>query len=373
MITIHDIMQLQELKEFTLLNSEENTKRMVKNVAILDYEPIQGRYDVFRKDEFILTSMVFAHDNPQLGKHALEELLKREVSGIAIKDVFYQKLDQEFIELANLYHCALFIYRDIYMEEVILAIKNLLVEDLQYLQHAQIIQQILDEPQNSESLLKTLYPLFFQQFVCIAWASDTPLSYVRLHEIQDRFSSVAGCFITRYQDVILTFISMDELTSKDAYNLMKRLLPADIATSPCGISECVELKEGSYALKEALHCLKYADKSSCFYEDLNEEALFAQISNNWFMRRYYEHHMRELMSKDKGNQMPLMETIREFVNAHGDIKKCGEVLYQHPNTVRYRLQKVKTLMKKEDMDDKRFYEYLYLLILMQRAFDDTSK
>ena len=67
-----------------------------------------------------------------------------------------------------------------------------------------------------------------------------------------------------------------------------------------------------------------------------------------------------LRSYDEKNATALYETALCYARCHGDAALAAKRLFQHPNTVRYRMQKAKVLLCGEGAEDKAFYEQLYL-------------
>ena len=51
------------------------------------------------------------------------------------------------------------------------------------------------------------------------------------------------------------------------------------------------------------------------------------------------------------------------MNSLGDIKVAADELFQHPNTVRYRLRKVKALMGMPEVSDRELMVFLTLVFL----------
>ena len=59
----------------------------------------------------------------------------------------------------------------------------------------------------------------------------------------------------------------------------------------------------------------------------------------------------------------LVRTAEALVNWHGDVKAIAEELHQHPNTVRYRMRKMKAVLGIPHEDDKVFINLLSLVFL----------
>ena len=89
MVRIREILALDPLAGFELLAGAGGLDNVLTNVTILDYETDSMDFSAFQKGDFILTSLFFAKDAPQLIVDAFRELLRRGIAGIAVKTVFF--------------------------------------------------------------------------------------------------------------------------------------------------------------------------------------------------------------------------------------------------------------------------------------------
>jgi DNA-binding PucR family transcriptional regulator len=80
-----------------------------------------------------------------------------------------------------------------------------------------------------------------------------------------------------------------------------------------------------------------------------------------WMKKYINDIIQPIINYDEGK---LIETAREFIANYGDIIKTAEKMYQHKNTIRYRIQKMKALLDIES--DSEFYEQLSIAIKCEK-------
>ena len=76
MVRIREILALDPLAGFELLAGAGGLDNVLTNVTILDYETDSMDFSAFQKGDFILTSLFFAKDAPQLIVDAFRELLR---------------------------------------------------------------------------------------------------------------------------------------------------------------------------------------------------------------------------------------------------------------------------------------------------------
>ncbi|WP_270296767.1 helix-turn-helix domain-containing protein, partial [Eggerthella sinensis] len=70
-----------------------------------------------------------------------------------------------------------------------------------------------------------------------------------------------------------------------------------------------------------------------------------------------------LAGYDEEHGTELLRTAEALVDHHGDVKSIAEELHQHPNTVRYRMRKMKAVLGVPHEDDKLFIRLLGLVFL----------
>ncbi len=226
--------------------------RGVANVAFLDYEPTQGSYANFYRDELVLSTMLFAKGQPTLAWQAMEGLMRRGVTAIAVKTVFIREFPPQVCAMAERTGTALLLYDGVYLEDVIAAVKGMLGQSAAFEKKDRLAARLAREqqPARCERLAQRLLGAAPPQVRCTACA-----------------------------------------------------LPGQAAAGA------------------------------------------------W---------LGTLRSYDEKNATALYETALCYARCHGDAALAAKRLFQHPNTVRYRMQKAKVLLCGEGAEDKAFYEQLYL-------------
>ena len=77
MLSLEAVLRHPALRGMRCVAGQSGLARNVANVAFLDYEPTQGSYDNFYKDELVLSTMLFAQGQPALAWQAMEGLMRR--------------------------------------------------------------------------------------------------------------------------------------------------------------------------------------------------------------------------------------------------------------------------------------------------------
>lgn len=70
-----------------------------------------------------------------------------------------------------------------------------------------------------------------------------------------------------------------------------------------------------------------------------------------------------LFDYDAEHDADLGATAEAFAAAYGEVSRTAEALFQHPNTVRYRLKKIKEVLSVQDATDRELAALLALAYL----------
>lgn len=125
-----------------------------------------------------------------------------------------------------------------------------------------------------------------------------------------------------------------------------------------------QFKELKHSFEEAVRAnrtLEYAKgKKIAFYEDLDLEILFAEVSKE--TKNKYVEHIFKNISHDK--IASYSEIIDTYVRKNGSILEASEELYIHKNTLQYRLNKIQS---ETNYNPRKLRELIILYIAMMLA------
>ncbi|WP_243157967.1 PucR family transcriptional regulator ligand-binding domain-containing protein [Aminipila terrae] len=124
-LTVLEATKLDTFNSFRLVAGHRGLDKIVEKVGILDWEFIkkieEGPENIsdFIEGEFVLSSLLFAKDKPELIIEAVKYLAESHVSGLAIKNIYYTELPDEVISYANEKSLPVFIFHTAYFEDII--------------------------------------------------------------------------------------------------------------------------------------------------------------------------------------------------------------------------------------------------------------
>ena len=152
---LKELLSLPVFSDFQLIAGNTGLNREVRNVDILEYEWFKQNFSVFSEADFVLTSLFFAKDEPELIYQSFLKLLERKISAIAIKTVFFQELPPEVIKLADENAIPLFTFTSAYMEDLIIGFNELQKTQQRHLLYEE--KQIFERSEKIESFERRNY------------------------------------------------------------------------------------------------------------------------------------------------------------------------------------------------------------------------
>lgn len=381
MITVADIVALPAFKQVRLAAPCSGTfGRAVVNVGIMDCMPDASRYGDYLPGEFIVSNLGFVRDDASRCEEALLAMLARGVAAVAIKTVYAPPISDRVLAESTSQGVPLFLYEGDYHEVLAYQALDLIRRDREESDNGGKLDALLAE-QDGASRRAALYDIAaltgstVQCFAVAPRGADECSLYAALDvlgatlsDFRRDWGSVVGIHACRYHADLLAFVSYAQppahLRSQSESDLLVRVTSA--APVFCGVGEEVPLGDGDLAIRQALAALDEARTrrvASVHWVDLHERAFCRAAAQDRLFARTCSLYRSMLTAYDEANDAELAATAEAFAVASGDVRVAAELLNQHPNTVRYRLRKVKDVLGMPDAADRELARFLALVTL----------
>ena len=384
MVTVADIVALPAFKSVDLIAPcEGSQQREVRNVGILDCPPDYNDYRVYVPGELILTNLGFAYGNPELAEKSLLAMLRRDVAAIAIKTVYDPPISDAVRKESEERGVPVYLYDGAYHETVAYQSLDLIRRDRAELDKGRALDELLaaHDDDRIRTRLSAIVGTTGSMLQCFAFAlraGDTCSFYAMLDSVSSSLDAVkAECYAVesvgacRYHDHILAFVSYGFVGDEERLAAEKRCLSMTGLEEGLhvDVGEAVHLGDGDVGIRQALaaadsarrcgqHLIRWAELHvAAFAHAVRYDRLFMSASALY----------RAMLSDyDKKHGTELVHTAEALVMRHGDVKTIAEELHQHPNTIRYRMRKMKAVLGIPHEDDKAFVGLLDLVFLPER-------
>lgn len=389
MINVMDLLSLPQFNSFEIISNSKGLRNVVQGTGIWEWERPEVIEQTFSPGEFVFTTLSALRDDEAWAVDSLKTLIRKKVSAIAIKTVYFDSCPEEILTLANEYKVPILTFSEAYMDDLIYVIKNavlsnnsnnIMLEHLKGIIHCENEELILEK-------VRRLNPLFSDHLICFCCFAqgdqeadllnkallDYQNSIVSEQVSQEACYSFIRC--NRCIIIIYTFESDPQSSKgtladakrqaqgskgKDAElqeafassrkvfaELLSRFIP-NAKTFHTGVSS---VKHSRRHMKQAIDEAVVAALNAALeketlrqYDEIGADAFLLSNIENQHFRTFYKKTYQCLSDYDEKHNSDLLKTLICYVESEGDIALTSKRLFQHNNTVRYRLDKIKKLL-----------------------------
>ncbi|MCD8330132.1 MAG: helix-turn-helix domain-containing protein [Lachnospiraceae bacterium] len=358
MLLVEELRELPIFENFRLIAGEKGLKRAVVSTTTLEYENFVNGYQAFHQGDLILPSF--------------EALFDRGVAAIAVKTSFYHELPEEAVRFAEEKSLPLFLFgEDIYTENIIMAVGDVLEKKKSYQYYEQTLDRFL-HPFSTKDVVDYARKFsdfaYGRYFIACLSPKDPSLDvenvFNRISYRTKEFKFEQQIRWIKYQNRMVLLYNFPAERKIDIFRAVAeqmQRIPERMEKYYCGVSELhTELLCFDIALNQALTACSVAalqDREFVRYEDVGiYQYLLPLLMDNTVMEQYH-HTIHVLQKYDEQYHSDLFHTLRVFAKNQGKISATAEELFQHVNTVRYRLKRAQELLQTD-----RFYETVFLIM-----------
>ena len=370
-VTVRDLFSLDIMKNFKLITGESVLDNTIAGTEILDFEFLQEsdlhRERTFDGNSIILTSFLFAKDNPEDILDSIKQLIQLNVHAMAYKPVFFKELPEEAVEYAKLHNFPIMKFGgDEFYEDIIFSIRNLIEKDQAVdLMEEQLRDMVFKDFTEEETslLYENLNPSFRHEVlgICIKDnnGEEEDIAGILRHGTPD-ITLKNRIFAGKLEDKYIFILSKDDgKTSgfEEMFEMVKKAYGLNQDTLTIGVSYVHNLDDGiDRVVKEAYWSSKVAEIEKVPIKKYRNIGIYRLIGAHFYskkMMNYMQEYLAPIM-EDDNKDGDLFGTAVEYVLAGGDVAKAGDRLYCHKNTIRYRVAKLQEKLD-PNVAEKEFY------------------
>ncbi|MFT5874131.1 MAG: hypothetical protein ACI8WT_003091 [Clostridium sp.] len=387
-ITVHDAMKLDAFKKFRLIAGLRGLENKINVVGILDHEFDKKKEEhlykgQFLKDQFVITSLLFAKDNTELIFKALRYLVGDEVSGLAIKDIYFDDLPQEIINFANENAFPIFIFdNSIFFEDIITEI----MDRIRFAQNYELMETkigIIVKKNISRDMIKEISlginNLFKDAFFVVYCKERKYIGDDRLISVLDRLKFNRNIkndtSSLKYKNGILIICTYEMIMENNLKNNVNNFIDYSGLNRDSyyiGISnQHNNLEEMGEGVNESIFASTVSEttnESLYFYKDIGIYKILLPYASETWMKNYYNEIIRPLKEYDEKYKTEIFNTAVKYVENDGVKKTTATALFVHENTIRYRIKRIKELLDMERLEGS-FYEQLSIGIKLYKLYE----
>lgn len=378
MIHIKELFRLQNIHRLRLIAGQDGLERTVTEAVLFEYDPSRVQLPDFYRGDLVVTTLAYARGDAKLVAHSLQALMNQGIAGLMVKTAYFNELPQAVITLANRLGTPVFLFDDTYIEEVILQVTDLIRGKRHFAGFEQDVDALmrgdLTEEQTRERA-RRIDPLGQSSYRIYAVSPKERMITLddKLYALMETDADAAHrCTFIEWRRMMLALCrEEDGLSAQEALTRFGDLLTragVDRQSVVIGQSDLREARaQMGASLCEAVYAARAAKlcgKAELAAHELGLYAYLFPMSENPFVCDRCRRVLSAIREYDAQNHTNLEQTALVYVRENMEIAAAAKVLFQHPNTVRYRLSKIQRIIGMED--DPLFAPMLSLTVSLSR-------
>lgn len=378
-ITVRDLLKLPYFEPVTVVAGQAGLDRAVTAAGILDYEYAEGytmKEQVFRKNDLLVSSLLFAKDAPQNLLNMLQDLIDLGATGLAYKSVLIDTLPDEVLRLADEHDFPILKFgMNLYLEEFVFQIMDNVKLERQLAEKEELLDALIAENLPKEELnqaAKRIDSSLGHYLYSVYISGKKRMEYhdfERLYRgptgVKQIDDSVTVCCYRNGYFLLFPGEAAEEKQYPDLFRNVAAYL--DLGADKCwlGCSTLVRCPEGfSSGIQQAYFasiCAQARRQHSQNYSDMGVYQFLIPNLRSPHLLDYMRQFLSPLLEGRSDNNDELLSTAIAYISEEGDIGNTAERLYCHKNTVRYRLNKLHERLCPSS-SDSAFYEQLSIAV-----------
>ena len=386
MIRLKELFRLENLKKLRLIAGQEGLERTVTAAVLLEYDSSRMELPDFYRGDLVVTTLAYARGDNQLVANSLLALMNQGIAGLLVKTAYFSELPVSVVNMANKLGTPLFLFDDTYIEEVILGVTELIRGKRHFAGYEQeldaLMRGALTADQAKEKVAR-IDPAGAKGYrICCMYPSE------RLNVLEDKMYALLcsdeelaqRCICMEWRRMLIMLMHEDEEGLHCSHiqagiqEMFRRAQINPVGLSLGGSERFTDPADFDMALNSAIYAAKAArltGKGAMCASELGLYAYLFPMSENPFVCSQCRSQLQRIREYDVQNRTSLEQTARVYVAQRMEIAATAKALFQHPNTVRYRLTKIQKLMELED--DALFAPMLSLMINLSHILEEEGR
>ncbi|MDD2573700.1 MAG: PucR family transcriptional regulator ligand-binding domain-containing protein [Bacillota bacterium] len=378
-ISVREALRLECFKGVRFIAGEAGFDRLITRVSVLESPDLDDFGTAMGKGDFYISSFYAIKDDPKAQLDTLKILVNTNSSGLCLIDLYMDDLCRDVKEYAN---------KETYP---IVMISN-------FVPYAAVITEIMDaiikhkEDTITEMTIRSLLqPNVTGQEVCDTakrinnkFRDNIGALYLKadsedkegIEALKHSHRDKEHWSFLKYEGGILIIMSFGKASKERIHIQLKQVTESVdyyLDNYGLGISRFHKgLDNLNTCVREALLSYEVCEGRSerkVYYNDLGVYRLLMLLKDEPELKRYHDEIMIPLADYDAKNGTSLVNTAISYIDNDGNLAKTAANLYQHQNTIRYRLNKVREIL---DMKERgvSFYEKISIAVKINKIMKE---
>lgn len=381
-VTLKEILKNPIFSEVDVLAGEDGLTSIVERISVFDCTCDKNLVDkgILKEGDLFISCLEQFNDNSkQTAYDFFRTIIKYKSSGLfVVGDEGLHNLSEEIIMLCNrekfpVIHTSVDMPYAIIMDAVnqYIAIDN--VNALNTLKLEKILYGNEDDRRNLD-ILNSINPSIKQYLRVIEVDGEFTSDIARIDMHMAFLKSREDVFVISTSNIVFILSADDEDKLKHHSNAVAIKFKEFMKSPIVGYSRMYKRKDIRKALEEGRRALETAKAmmiSDQIYEPMSVLQLLLVMKDTQEASDFYDAYVEAVSNKVSADSLKdILKTMETYVANSGSFCETAKVLNQHENTIRYRVNKVKTALDMED-DNVKFYETIAIAVKLRTILGVT--
>lgn len=365
-ISLSDIIKNELFVHSKILAGDAGLKRKVKRVSVFDCHCEEERIEkgIYKEGDLFLTCLdQFAKDKTGIDAY-FHALGKTKSAGlIVITDELIDVIDEGIIAYCNKEELpVVVVYDDLTYAEVIDVCNRYIASDNMNSLNALKLEKIMYGHISPNEKMDVLYSINpnLKPYIRSVFLEGEFTSVIEREDAFSYHSNSKHDIFVRGENQMIYILSADSEKELKYHTDVITARISDFVQNPVtGFSRIYLRRDIAKVLdegKRALETAKTMDMSRQSYDPMSSLQLLLNLKDTEGAADFYHAYVERISEKVSGESLrELLLTVETFVATGGSYNNTAEKMNQHSNTIRYRMNKVKSALDMEN-DNIKFYE-----------------
>lgn len=373
---VSELLSLPLFSNFISLNKSNGMNNEILGTSIFDWETREDVEKTFGKGDFVLTTLARLKTDQNLDTtlDAIFSIFDKGVAAVAIKKAFDFSLPKEVLEYANSKSIPIFVFENTYIDDIIYVVKNILINDSLNSINFNKLKSImkLNDANLISKVFSSINKYFYTNYIVCACIPKKKLTENELAKHFVSFRKTLSAILEKTDAaytvitgkktlfIILSFADDTDITAQVTAALQPFACKNHFSIGISNICDKTEnfkltLMEGIFASLIGI----LNDSTLEEFDNLKSDQLFYPKVFSNRGKTFYDNINDTFNKHDIEHSSDFKRTLLTYIKNNGNINETSVSLYQHPNTVRYRIKKIKELLEVEDSYESSSILYAY--------------
>lgn len=396
-MTYNELFQLKGLNKIKLHAGKSIMMREIEGAHVFE---ITDTYDFVKRGELIFVSGVAFNDVQKDLKKMITALAQKNVAGLVVEiGPYINDISEDVISMADKFDVPLLsipfdisvseiisqIYYEIYRKKEIYKSMELFMKELIYGDEKIAKERMELFEYNPEKIHLVLYFALFDMHEQISRVRDSEILEDLLWVLKyECFNNRDMLYLKEEDGIVVIYEYRTRNTMNDKLTDLSERVESHFSMKhkeikvKMGIGKILkdieDTKKSAWQAKGAVKVMIALDseKTMMAYENLGIYRLFLNINDENELLELYHKNLDKLIEYDKSENNDFVNTLQVYIDNGGSITKTTENLYVHRNTVKYRINRIKEIMK-IDLDDPKVQFDLKLSFAIRKYLSKMDK